>query len=412
MSTAVQTVPIEVDEDLARLVGPKVKPPVRRAFLDAFSSQPPEWQVKGLFYLACQGQGSEASDAIDRLRGLPPNVVDDAYRSGQLEQPILDFLAREFGTHTPFLGRLILNGQLSDDAFHYLVLNGTDAVIDTVRRRNMNLLNSPQIIEALFENQKVRKGTVDRILQILGLEVKISVEDDEAAEGADSTRPEDDLEMEEVEEVDPVSGTPRRVRRPMGTGGDEPAGSGAVFNADLFRSFLEGREFNFAAELMGEDRGEDLSEEERTSLFVSVMKMSVAEKIVLAIRGNREARNLLLRDSNRLIPLYVLQNARITEDEVSQVTTSPSSSRELISEISRNREWTRAYKVKRALAVNPKTPLDKAMRFLNTLNYKDVRDISRSKNVPSALAIQAKRLVQCKQDTGKMTDGGGGGGKN
>ena len=90
------------------------------------------------------------------------------------------------------------------------------------------------------------------------------------------------------------------------------------------------------------------------------------------------------------------------------MATSPASSRELISEIARNREWTRSYKVKRSLAVNPKTPLDKSMRFLNTLSYKDVRDIARSKNVPSALAIQAKRLVQRKQDTGKMTDGAGG----
>jgi hypothetical protein len=402
--TAAGRIQIEVDDDLARLIGPSVKPPIRRAFLDAHASQPPEWQVKGLFYLACQGHGSEATDALERLRGLPPNVVDEAYRTRRLEAPIRDFLAREFGTHTAFLGRLILNNELSEDAFHFLVLNGTDAVIDTVRRRNMNLLNSPAIIEALFENQKVRKGTVDRILQILGLEVKISVdEDEEGAEAAPEV--EEELDVEEVEEVDPVSGTKRRVRRPM-TGGD--AAASAVFNPDLFRSFLEGREFNFAAGLTGEDQGEQLSDDERITLYQSVMKMSVAEKIVLAIRGNREARNLLLRDSNRLIPLYVLQNARITEEEISQVTTSPSSSRELISEISRNREWTRAYKVKRALAVNAKTPLDKAMRFLNTLNYKDVRDISRSKNVPSALAIQAKRLVQRKQDTGKMSEGGGG----
>ncbi len=198
------------------------------------------------------------------------------------------------------------------------------------------------------------------------------------------------------------------MRRPLtGTDEDERADANA-FNPDLFRSFLEGREFNFAAELTGEDRGNELSEDERLTLFQTVMKMAVSEKIVLAIRGNREARNLLLRDSNRLIPLYVLQNARITEDEIAQVANSAASSREIIAEISRSREWTKSYKVKRSLAVNPKTPLDKSMRFLNTLSYKDVRDISRSKNVPSALAIQAKRLVQRKQDTGKMTDGAGG----
>lgn len=400
-----QTIPIEIDEELKVLVGPDARPFARRAFLDGFSGHPPEWQVKGLFILACSAPGSEAAEALDRLRKIAPNVIDDAYKTRRLESVILDFLAKEFATHAPFLGRLILNNDLSDDAFHYLVINGTDAVIDTVRRRNMNLLNSPAVIEALFENSKVRKGTVDRILQILGLEVKISVDEDEPQAAAPI---DDEPETEDVEQPDPASGTTRRVRRPLtGTDEDERADANA-FNPDLFRSFLEGREFNFAAELTGEDRGNELSEDERLTLFQTVMKMAVSEKIVLAIRGNREARNLLLRDSNRLIPLYVLQNARITEDEIAQVANSAASSREIISEISRSREWTKSYKVKRSLAVNPKTPLDKSMRFLNTLSYKDVRDISRSKNVPSALAIQAKRLVQRKQDTGKMTDGAGG----
>lgn len=400
------TYTIEVEEELAFLVSPDAKPFARRAFLDSFAPHPAEWQVKGLFILACTGKGSEATEGLDRLRKLAPNVVDEAYKTRRLEPPILDFLAKEFATHAPFLGRLILNNELSEDAFHYLVINGTDAVIDTVRRRNMNLLNSPAVIEALFDNQKVRKSTVDRILQILGLEVKITTDEDEPDPA--STMPEEP-ETEEVEELDPTTGTNRRVRRPVGgMEDDDRHEANAAFNPELFRSFLEGREWNFAAELTGEDRGNELSEEERITLFQSVMKMSVSEKIVLAIRGNREARSLLIRDSNRLIPLYVLQNARITEDEISQVATSPASSRELISEIARNREWTRSYKVKRSLAVNPKTPLDKSMRFLNTLSYKDVRDIARSKNVPSALAIQAKRLVQRKQDTGKMTDGAGG----
>ncbi len=399
-----QTIPIEIDEELAVLVAPDAKPFARKAFLDGYAAHPPEWQVKGLFILACSG-GGQAVDSADRLRKLPPNVVDDAYKTRRLEPEILDFLAKEFATHAPFLGRLILNNDLSEDAFHYLILNGTDAVIDTVRRRNMNLLNAPHVIEALFENSKVRKGTVDRILQILGLEVKLSAEDDEAPPAPAF---DEEPETEDVAELDPASATQRRVRRPLASGEDDETAGANAFNPDLFRSFLEGREFNFAAELMGEERGAELSEDEKVTLFQSVMKMAVSEKIVLALRGNREARNLLLRDSNRLIPLYVLQNNRITEDEVAQVANSAASSREIISEIARSREWTKSYKVKRSLAVNPKTPLDKSMRFLNSLSYKDVRDISRSKNVPSALAIQAKRLVQRKQDTGKMTEGGGG----
>ena len=38
-----QTYTIEVDEELAVLVGPDAKPFARRAFLDAFTPHPAEW---------------------------------------------------------------------------------------------------------------------------------------------------------------------------------------------------------------------------------------------------------------------------------------------------------------------------------------------------------------------------------
>ena len=43
-------------------------------------------------------------------------------------------------------------------------------------------------------------------------------------------------------------------------------------------------------------------------------KMSVPEKIRLAMLGNQEARNLLIHDPNKVIPLAVLRNPKITED--------------------------------------------------------------------------------------------------
>ena len=44
--------------------------------------------------------------------------------------------------------------------------------------------------------------------------------------------------------------------------------------------------------------------------------MSAAQKIALALKGNREARTALIRDSNRMISASVLKNPRITDREV------------------------------------------------------------------------------------------------
>ncbi len=52
--------------------------------------------------------------------------------------------------------------------------------------------------------------------------------------------------------------------------------------------------------------------------------------------------------------------------------------------------------VKVALVNNPKTPMQTAMHFLTLLQASDQKAVAKSKNVPSAVANQAKRLVNVK----------------
>jgi hypothetical protein len=64
--------------------------------------------------------------------------------------------------------------------------------------------------------------------------------------------------------------------------------------------------------------------------------------------------------------------------------------------ISMSREWTRNYQVKLGLATNPKCPLTAAVKFVNYLQDKDLRQIMRSKDVPSAVATHARRILMKK----------------
>ena len=70
---------------------------------------------------------------------------------------------------------------------------------------------------------------------------------------------------------------------------------------------------------------------------------------------------------------------------------------EVVRVIASSKEMTRSYGVKTALVNNPKTPLQVAMRFLTLLRHNDVRAVAKSKNVSSALANQARRLVATKK---------------
>jgi hypothetical protein len=43
--------------------------------------------------------------------------------------------------------------------------------------------------------------------------------------------------------------------------------------------------------------------------------------------------------------------------------------------------------------MNPKTPVGVAMRFMALLNQSDLKNIAKSKNLPSAIANQAKAMM-------------------
>lgn len=129
------------------------------------------------------------------------------------------------------------------------------------------------------------------------------------------------------------------------------------------------------------------------NLRARIFDMSVGERIKLALKGNRDARTILLRDSNRLIQKFVLQNPRISDEEIIALAKNRSIDREFLELIGKKKEWLSNYQVKLALVTNPKTPLAIAVRLVPTLLLRDLRALAKSKNVPSVVNGIAKRLV-------------------
>src|SRR5207247_1407812 len=74
------------------------------------------------------------------------------------------------------------------------------------------------------------------------------------------------------------------------------------------------------------------------NLYARILRMKIAEKLKLALRGNRDARMILIRDTNKLLRRFVLLNPRIGEDEVIAVTRNKSADDELLRMITERRE--------------------------------------------------------------------------
>jgi hypothetical protein len=121
--------------------------------------------------------------------------------------------------------------------------------------------------------------------------------------------------------------------------------------------------------------------------------MSMGERIKLALRGNKDARMILIRDPSKLVRRFVLRNPRISDAEVIAVARNRSAEEDLLRKISEKKEWMRNYQVRLSLTTNPKTPLPIALKQVNLLGERDLRALAKSKNVSHAVAAQARRLL-------------------
>lgn len=137
------------------------------------------------------------------------------------------------------------------------------------------------------------------------------------------------------------------------------------------------------------------------SLYAEIATMGVAQKIKLALRGNKDARQILLRENNKLIRRLVLSNPRMTDGEVLQITHNRTADEELLRIIGDRREWVRNYQVRLGLATNPKTPTGIALKQLSFLGDRDIRMLAKSRNVPQTVAVQARRIVATRNPAGR-----------
>jgi len=128
-----------------------------------------------------------------------------------------------------------------------------------------------------------------------------------------------------------------------------------------------------------------------------LLKMTVPQKIKLALTGAKEARGLLVRESSKTVALSVLDNPRITFGEIEFFAKSTNVSEYVIRKIGTNIEWSKRYSISLALVNNPKTPVGISMPFVSRLSDRDLGILENSRNVPEAIRTAAKvRLIKKK----------------
>lgn len=135
-----------------------------------------------------------------------------------------------------------------------------------------------------------------------------------------------------------------------------------------------------------------IDKEINESLYLKVSKMNISEKIKLALKGNKSARMLLIKDSNKQVSINVLNNPKMTENEIELILKNRSIGEHIIREIAKKPAYVKNYNILKELVSHPKTPLNISMTLINRLRNHDIEALSKSRDIPSGLKNQAIKL--------------------
>jgi len=138
----------------------------------------------------------------------------------------------------------------------------------------------------------------------------------------------------------------------------------------------------------------------RKTLLQKVAGLNVVERIILALKGGREERMLLVRDHNKIVQRAVLQSPRLTDSEVESFAAMANVSQDVLRGIALNRVFMKNYAIAKNMIKNPKTPLDISLHILPRLTATDLRILTTNKNIPENLRNAAIKLQRSRKSTG------------
>jgi len=143
----------------------------------------------------------------------------------------------------------------------------------------------------------------------------------------------------------------------------------------------------------GDADGTEQQADSKETLVQRLAGMSFTDRLKAAMKGTRETRAILIRDTNKMIAAAVLSSPRLTEQEVESFARMANVSEEILRTIGHTRAWVKNYSVVLALAKNPKTPVALSMNLMARLGDRDVAMLSVDRNVPDSLRAAARRKV-------------------
>lgn len=334
--------------------------------------------------------------AIATLGTLNPETLSHLAAHAETHEDVLGFLCLWSRAPRELVEAIIFNPSTPDGALAQLAARSPDSkIIEAISLKQQSLIRSPEIIDAILTNS-ARTHEAERRAR----EVR-----EEFFEKQFGVRM---IADEQRVQADAARGAEIAARDTVSIGGIEDLIRLGLIEEGVDDGLVteyEEQHGPFAASAPGLDEqldiqrvvGEVAAEEsifgvDRIPVFQRVALMSVKDRVMLAIKGTREARMILVRDPNRIVAGAVLRNPRLTDTEVESIASIKTVPEDVLRQIGQNRAWTRSYVVIHNLVRNSRTPIAISLAFINRIQTRDLRALSQNKNIPDVIRQTSYRM--------------------
>lgn len=393
--------PTSTNPVVKSIISGNAPPAARSAAARGLLPLPQADLLEALVHLRLDSDPEVAQAAQATLNAQQPDELLDVARANETAPTVLGYLASIANANRETHEAVANNSNTPDEAIALLARLTSDAsLLEFMTLNQQRLIRAPEIIEAILLNpartaeaerraretrreffekergarqiaQELRargNSAAAEFFEEAELKSELSVDDAwliaQHIEVSDADIDDSWLARELVEEM--MIETPEQVA----------INAQAVINAER----LEG----------------DASPE-RISLIRRIMFMTVKDRVKLGIKGDREARGILIRDSNKIVATAVIHNPRLTDHEVENIAAMRTVSEEVLRLIGANNAWARSYPIIHNLARNPRTPMATAVHILPRIRTKDLKSIALNRNVSEAVRRQAYRLSEMRE---------------
>lgn len=166
---------------------------------------------------------------------------------------------------------------------------------------------------------------------------------------------------------------------------------------ELLGESAEQRRANIESVIKSEQLEGGSASPERVSMIRRIMFMAPKDRMKLAMKGDREARGILIRDPNKIVACAVIHNPRVTDQEAEHIAAMRTVAGEVLRQIAMNRAWARQYPIIHNLVRNPRTPLPSVVNILPRIQTKDLVNLVQNRNISEAARKQALRITQTRK---------------